>query len=195
MHIRHDSNNSYYNDNNYNPTRNSNYNNDNVECIVSRPPALSCHAVYYIMFPLMAPFRCCTPAKSSLRVPEELRPISQIPSFLIIFREHTTPGSSPCFFPTRKSPGNREQCAASASFAYQRSPPCSLASYRLVEIRSRRRTTGCTLIANNVYPGEPKVEIGTRHQDIHWVQTTNALTNRMFGSFYTFYTPPADTRR
>ena len=52
MHIRHDSNNNYYNNNNnneYEPNINSNYNNDNDECIVLRSLALYCHALYCIL--------------------------------------------------------------------------------------------------------------------------------------------------
>ena len=60
-------------------------------------------------------------------------------------------------FPTENIPASREQCAASASFAYQQSPPYPLASYRLIEIMNPRETSEYTLTANNAYPGKQQL--------------------------------------
>ncbi len=99
-----------------------------LQCIVLRSLALYCLTLYCILLHGMAQFRSYILTKSNLRVPEKLRPISKfrvslyfedIP--LLTFR---TPS------PTKKSPESREQCTASARFAYQQSSTYSLTSSR-----------------------------------------------------------------
>ena len=96
----------------------------------------------------------------------------RIPSLFLLFLVYI-PGTyrswlfALFFYFTENSPESREQCAASAGSAYQPSPPYSLASYQLIELRNPRRTSEYTLIANDVYPSKPKLEIGTGHQVIH----------------------------
>ncbi len=79
------------------------------ECIVLRSFALYCRALYYILLPGMVRFRRCIPTTSSLRVPEEPRPISKFRVF-VIFWVHAAPGSSHRFF-IREEPGEpRAMC-------------------------------------------------------------------------------------
>ncbi len=90
-------------------------------------------------------------------------------------------------FSYNKSPESREQCAASASFAYQHSPIYNLASCRLIEIRSleRERQRQSKLEPAHVYSYMKPLIAIKRHMLIHnatdlqtvsWLEQTESAT-------------------
>ncbi len=99
-----------------------------LQCIVLHSQALYCLTLYCILLHGMAQFRSYILTTSNLRVSEKLRQISRFRVSLYFEDIPLLTLRTPS--PNKTSPESREQCPASARFAYQQKSTYGLTSSR-----------------------------------------------------------------